>query len=529
MPTLNWSEKGMDAEELLLEYQSGNRDFSAILLCEANLSRVNLSQANFTEAVLSVTNFSGANLTGVNLTRAKLNVSKLSGAILQGANLNEAVLNVANLIRADLSQANLVDASLIRAELMRAELSEAIVNGANLTEADLREATLRHADLQQTNLSGANLSEACLILSNLERSNLTRADLTRADLRGVNLRNAELRQAELNGADLRGANLSGANLRWANLSGANLSGANLEATQLSGASLRGANLSGASLLNCSAIHADLTQANLIDCDWTDANLRGSALTGTKLYGLSRFSLIADEITCDWIDLSPNGDGSKIQRFSSQQAHQFFNVESPTVQIRINAPLDPDTHCILASIYRQIIQHYPFIKSPPSIDIGSRRTLLSFRIDDEEQLFLTAYVVILPFADVAKTRECILESLRMLTLENSSQMGVRLSNQVIQFGIDIIKKISRLEDHLLSEKLQEEIDGNHPFFHHPTQTILSNLVGEYLAIHSHPEFGRKFSHIPGLMDLSKITPEKYRQMAMATPDIFTSFVASFDSP
>ncbi|BDT15427.1 hypothetical protein N39L_51500 [Limnospira platensis NIES-39] len=31
-----------------------------------------------------------------------------------------------------------------------------------------------------------------------------------------------------------------------------------------------------------------------------------------------------------------------------------------------------------------------------------------------------------------------------------------------------------------------------------------------------------------MDLSKITPEKYREMAMATPDIFTSFVASFDA-
>lgn len=517
----------MDAEELLLEYQSGKRDFNSIILCEANLSRVNLSHADFTEAILSVTNFSGANLSEVNLSRAKLNVSKLSGAILQGSNLNQAVLNVANLIRADLSQANLTDASLIRAELMRAELSEAIMSGTNLSEADLREATLRHADLKEANLSGANLSEACLILSDLERANLTRAHLTRADLRGVNLRNAELRQAELDGADLRGANLSGANLRWANLSGANLSGANLEATQLSGASLRGANLSQASLLSSVAIHADLTQANLIECDWTDADLRGSALTGTKLYGVSRFSLIADEITCDWIDVSPNGDGSEIRRFSAQEAHRFFNVESPTVQIRINSPLDPDTHCVLAAIYRQIIQHYPFIKSPPSIDIDSRRTVLSFRIDNEEELFLTAYVVILPFADVTNTRECILESLRLLTLENSSEMGVRLSNQVVQFAVEMIKKIRRLEDTLLSDKLHKEMGKCQQFFNCPTQTILSNLASEYLAIHSHPEFGRSFSNIPGLMDLSQIKPEKYRQMAMANQDIFTIFVASLE--
>jgi len=516
----------MDAEELLLNYQSGKRDFPAILLCEANLSRVNLSRANLTRAILSVTNFSGANLSEVNLSQAKLNVSKLSGAVLSGANLDEAVLNVANLIRADLSNASLVGSSLIRAELMRADLSDANLTRSNLTEADLREATLRRSDLIQANLSGANLSETSLILGDLEGANLTRAKLTRADLRGANLRNAELRQAELEGANLRGANLGGVNLRWANLSGADLSGANLEAAQLSGASLRGADLSGANLLNATAIHADLTQANLIESDWTEADLRGSALTGSKVYGVSRFSLMADEITCDWIDLSPGGDGSQIRHFSPQEAYRFFNIESPTVQIRIDAPLDPDAHCLLAAIYRQIVRRHPFIKQPPSIDVGSRRTVLSFRIEEEEQLFLTAYVAIEPFSDATSTRTSIRESLRMLNPDNSSQMGVRLSNQIVQFGVDMIRKIGHLDDEVLSEKLRSEVGECDRFFNSPTQTILSNLATEYLTIHNHPGFGRNLNDIPGAIGVSGLKPEQYRQLAMPTPEQAIAFVASF---
>ncbi|MGC9527660.1 MAG: pentapeptide repeat-containing protein [Limnospira sp.] len=516
----------MDAEELLLNYQSGKRDFTAILLCEANLSRANLSRANLTRAILSVTNFSGANLSEVNLSGAKLNVSKLSGAVLTGANLDEAVLNVANLIRADLSNASLIDSSLIRAELMRADLSDANLTRSNLNEADLREATLRRTDLKQANLSGANLSEASLILGDLEEANLTRSKLTRADLRGANLRNAELRQAELDGANLSGANLSGANLRWANLSGADLSGANLESAQLSGASLRGANLSGANLLNSTAIHADLTQANLIESDCTEADLRGSALTGSKLYGVSRFSLMADEITCDWIDLSPEGDGSQIRYFSPQEANRFFNIESPTVQIRINAPLDPDTHCVLATIYRHIIRHHPFIKQTPSIDVGSRRTVLSFRIEEEEQLFLTAYVAILPFSDATSTRNSILESLRMLNPDNSAQMGVRLSNQIVQFGVGTIQKIGHLNDSMLSEKWRSELGECDRFFNSPTQTILSNLVTEYLTIHNNPEFGRNLNYIPELTSFAGLKSEQYRQLAMPTPEQVIDFVASF---
>ncbi|MDP8932873.1 MAG: pentapeptide repeat-containing protein, partial [Cyanobacteriota bacterium] len=43
----------MDAEELITKYVAGERDFTAILLCEANLSRIDLSGANFSEAILS--------------------------------------------------------------------------------------------------------------------------------------------------------------------------------------------------------------------------------------------------------------------------------------------------------------------------------------------------------------------------------------------------------------------------------------------------------------------------------------------
>ncbi|MCU0547302.1 MAG: pentapeptide repeat-containing protein [Oscillatoriaceae cyanobacterium Prado104] len=515
----------MDAEELITKYTAGERDFTAILLCEANLSRVNLSGANFSDAILSLTNMSGTNLCEANMRKAKLNVARLSGANLNKANLNGAILNVANLIRADLSDAQLVEATLIRAELIRADLSGANLSGANLSEADLREATLREANLEQADLSGAHLRGTTIAAANLERANLHRADLSRADLRGASLCNAELRQANLSQANLSGADLRGANLRWADLSGANLTGADLDEARLSGANLYGANLSNVNLLNATLVHADLTQVNLAHADWVGADLTGAALTGAKLYAVSRFNLKADDITCDWVDLSANGDRSHIQRFSPEEAHRFFNATPPTVQIIVDRALDPEANYILAATYRQIAQQYSGLCRPPSIEVNSRRTIVSFRIEQDEQLFATAYVGIIPFSDAAFTQKNIITSIKMVQPQSGNNLGVRVSNLVAQLSVGLTQTIRKIGEMKIGPVHPDDraVSG---FFQSPTQTVLFNSSAESLMVHYHPDFGRHLVNVPGVGKTS-VNPA-IKAQKLTTPPINTvvEFIKSF---
>lgn len=515
----------MDAEELLKKYAAGERDFTAILLCEANLSRVNLAGANFSEAILSLTNLSGTNLSDANMRKAKLNVARLSGANLTRANLTGAILNVANLIRADLNGTELSEATLIRAELIRADMSGANLSGANLSEADLREATLREANLEQADLSGANLRGCTLTSANLERANLHRADLSRADLRGVNLSGAELRQANLSQAILSGADLRGANLRWADLSGANLNEADLDEARLSGANLYGANLSHANLLNATLVHADLTQANLIHADWVGADLTGAALTGAKLYAVSRFGLKADDITCDWVDLSPNGDRSQIQRFTPEESQKFFNATPPTISIIVDRPLDADAHFALAATYRQIAKLYLAMCNPPSIEVNPRRTVISFRIDNDEQLFPTAYVAILPFNDAASTQKNIINLVKMLQPQTSSSLSVRTSNRVAQLGVALTQTIRKAGE-IKMQLTALPPESGAIFFQSPTQTLLTNSSDQSLTVHHHPDFGRHLLSLPELNKSSIHPAIKAQKFTLPPLGVVADFVKSF---
>lgn len=514
--------EGMDADELLLKYESGTRDFSAILLCEANLSRANLSQANLSQAILSITNLSGANLSEVNLNQAKLNVARLSGANLTRASLDDAILNVANLIRADLREASLMNASLIRAELMRSDLSHALLMGANLSEADLREATLRQANLEQVNLNGANLTDAVLINCNLERASLHRACVTKADLRGANLSNSELRQINLSKSNLSGADLRGANLRWADLNGANLSGANLEQARLSGASLCGANLTGANLMNAILIHADLTQANLINADCTGADFTGSSLTGSKLYGVSRFDLKAEEISCDWIDLSFLGDSSQIQTFNPKEANKFFNATFPTVEISVDTRLGFEAYTILAKIYDHLQQQFSLFKQPPTIEVNSRRTVISFKIESNEQLLSVAYVAILPFRDAAATQNAIETAIKKLTPETCNQLPVHLSNRIVQLGVEMAQQIRALSD----IQLNLEIEPSTPFFLYPTRTLLKSSSHQHLILYSHSYFGRSLESFPNSSDSSEYLNNPYFNSKLLDTETFLNFIKGF---
>ncbi len=480
----------MDVTELIDLYAAGTRDFSAVMLIEANLSSVNLSGCDLSNANLSVANLSGANLSGANLTKAKLNVARLSGANLTRAKLNGATLNVANLIRADFAGAEMVGISLIRAELIRAELSKANLRGANLNSADLREATLRQANLTRANLSEANLRGASLTGAILEMANLNATDLSRSDLSGANLREAELRQTNLSKANLSGADLSGANLRWADLSGANLSWADLSDAKLSGANLVGADLSNANLLNASLVHADLTQASLIKADWIGADLTGANLTGAKLFAVSRYGLKTDGMIADWVDLSPDGDRSEIQRFEAEDTKKFFSQTMPRVKIIVDAPLTLEANLLLLSAYQQLShKEYLKLREAPSIEVGARRTTITFQINNNEYLFILGYITILPFQDATAAHNNIMAIVQSLQSHNVESLGGKDPKRIR----DLITTFSETIRGVASQNLEISIPlqaQENSFFSSPTQLILTNSNDQSLSIYHHSGFGKK---------------------------------------
>ncbi len=511
----------MNAEELLKQYATGERNFPAINLTEANLSGVNLSKANLSGANLTVANLCGSNLSEVDLSQAKLNVAKLSGANLTRANLYEANLNVANLTLADFSKAEMRQASLVRAEMTRADLSGANLSYANLSGADLKDAKLRGANLSHANLSRADLKWATFTNANLAMANMHGADLSSADLSGADLSHTELRQATLSRANLQGVNLSGANLRWADLSGADLSWADLSGARLSGANLTGVNLSNANLLGTILVHADLTRASLIDVDWAGADLSGATLSGAKLHGVLRFGIKTEGMICEWVDLSPNGDQSKIYKLTAERIHTFFHETPPTVRLTVDATFDSDAHCALAIAYRQLARHYQVAMEPPNIQIGRRRTTLTFEMQDDTQLFMTAYLAIYPFKDAAPMQSNLLAVLDILQSANS---GSKPKDSGLMSWVDrTLNTISvNTEPITFSSELATLLTQVN-FFPSPTQTTLVTSTNQSLSIYNNPHFGKRLKQDDGA-SLFSIAEEK--QSGLPTIGLLVEFIHSF---
>lgn len=521
----------MNAEELLKQYATGERNFPAVNLTEANLSGVNLSKANLKGANLTVANLCGSNLSEVDLSQAKLNVAKLSGANLTKANLYEANLNVANLTLADLSKAEMRQASLVRAEMARADLSEANLSYANLSGADLKDAKLRSVNLSHANLSRADMKWATFTNANLAMANMHGADLSSADLSGADLSHTELRQATLSRANLQGVNLSGANLRWADLSGADLSWADLSGARLSGANLTGVNLSNANLLGTILVHADLTRASLIDVDWAGADLSGATLSGAKLHGVLRFGIKTEGMICEWVDLSPNGDQSKIYKLTAERINTFFHETPPTVRLTMDATFDQDAHYALAIAYRQLATHYQVAMEPPNIQIGRRRTTLTFEMQDDTQLFMTAYLAICPFNDAAPMQSnllAVLDILQSANLQSGNLQSGNGGNQAKNAGrvnwvdrtLNTIRGNS--EPVIFSAELAALL-AKVKFFHSPTQTILVTSTNQSLAIYNNPRFGKRLEQASNAFPAIAASE---KQTGLPTIGLLVEFIQSF---
>ncbi|TAF50723.1 MAG: hypothetical protein EAZ61_12080 [Oscillatoriales cyanobacterium] len=485
----------MEAEQLLRKYADGTRRFIGINLSEVDLSHASLLHINLRNACLSVANLTGVNFFQANLRGANLNVAKLSGAKLTQANLYGANLNVANLIRADLSQADLRHASLLRAEAMRANFREANLSEANLSGAVLSEANLSHSNFSGANLSEVNLSRASMVGANLVRATFRRTNLRGADLSGANFHASELRRVCLSGAKLVEADLREANLRWADLSGANLAGADLSGAKLSGANLTGANLTGANLTDTSLVYTDLSHARLIGVDWRGADLSGAILTGAKLYGVLRCGLVAEEVTCDWVDMSPSGDGSEIQQLTPEQVETFFNAVLPSVQIVVDLALDLGTQIAILTVYYQLalVLKKSFVACP-SILVDPRRTTFIFELDSDMWLFAMAYVISLPFAEAAEIHTHLDRLLDILCTKEREQLG---ASQLLHIQ-RLRTAFHQTRDLMRQQSISPESCGvpvNPYFFSASTHLTLTNSDNQVLDVYRSPLFGKRSSRTP----------------------------------
>lgn len=457
----------MNVEELLEKYAADLREFSGLDLSGVSLPGVNLSRSTFLDA---------------NFKAAKLTSADFSYSICQRAKFHGAHLTLADFSHTDLQQAD-----LSKAELTRTDFSVANLQGANLSYADLRDAKLRCATLNHANLSRADLRYAKLISANLQRANLTSSDLSSTDFSGADLRKAELRQAALNRANLQGANLQGANLRWADLSGANLRWADLTGAKLSGANLTGADLSHATLLNTTLVHVDLSRSNLACVDWTGADLSGSNLTGAKLYAVSPFGIRTTGATCHWIDLSQNGDQSQIHQFFSEDPSEYFHEAPPIVEIVIDDRFTPDAHCALAVAYQQFARQGSAI-APPQIKIHKRRTILRFELSRDQDLFWTAFIAILPFADARLTQQALITLLQSIPAQavNDASNSLQVFHHLVT---TLSQSIQKLDTAKLIQAIPIAIQKIR-FFQAPTRSTLFNSANRAIALYDNPQFGKR---------------------------------------
>ena len=247
------------------------------------------------------------------------------------------------------------------------------------------------------------------------------------------------------------------------------------------------------MTNASLVQADLSDAKLIKAEWVGADLTGATLTGSQLYATSRFGLKTNDIICEWVDLSPNGDRSVIQKFNPEESKCFFNKTSPTVKIIVDKPLGYEDHLVLAGAYYQISRCVAHIEQsleePPSIEVGSRRTVITFRINSDELLFTAAYMAIIPFKDAEYTQKSIYMAVDTITNENIAYFCFSNPNIVPKLRT-LIKQAVLDVNYVKKMKGYLYHSGKKEFFHASTQTFVTNSSAQTLIIYENPNFGTK---------------------------------------
>lgn len=139
----------MNTEELLQRYAAGERDFSGIVIWDANLVKANLRGINLSHADLSGACLIAADLSEANLDQIRLEGSDLTSAILRQSSLKGAGLEGCQLVNTNCREVNMTEAKLwdscidgalfYRANLYRAKLVVSSRYGTDFGDADMRE------------------------------------------------------------------------------------------------------------------------------------------------------------------------------------------------------------------------------------------------------------------------------------------------------------------------------------------------------------------------------------------------------
>ncbi|MEH2242247.1 pentapeptide repeat-containing protein [Nostoc sp.] len=236
----------MNAEEFLRRYESGERDFSKVVLKGLQLNHLDLSDINLNQAWLESTCLMGTNLSSANISGANLRSCYLGSANLTNVNLSNSQIEVtnfndSNLTNADLTKTFLCDSSLVRTNFTSATIEECNLAGSfcrqtiftnanwdwNYSDVIFHEAILPNGDIENYNY---HPSEAVKSLQKRYDSGERIFTLERAlDLTGIRLSGSVLRlwlsDFELRYTDLRNCNFESSRIQTSFFDFADLSGA----------------------------------------------------------------------------------------------------------------------------------------------------------------------------------------------------------------------------------------------------------------------------------------------------------------
>lgn len=258
----------MNAEEFLRRYESGERDFSKIVLRgiqlnHLDLSGINLSQAWLESTCLMATNLSNANISGANLRFCYLGSANLTNANLSNSQIEATNFNESNLTNADLTKTLLCDSILVMTNLTEATIQECKLAGSfcrqaiftnanwdwNYADVIFHETILPNGDIESYNYHPSEAIESFQKRYDSGERIFT-FESGGLDLTGIRLSGSVLRfwltESELRYADLRNCNFESSRIQTSFFGFADLSGAVFKEAGLADNSFITVNLSDAS-------------------------------------------------------------------------------------------------------------------------------------------------------------------------------------------------------------------------------------------------------------------------------------------
>lgn len=135
----------MTAEELIVRYDAGDRNFAGVELIQdqpyIDLAELDLRGINLRGAMLRSADFTGANLTGADMTGAFLSCAKFDNAIVRDASLFAATVKEVRFWETDLKGSCLSYISASNAVFCRAKLDGGFER-CRLDRANFQDATL---------------------------------------------------------------------------------------------------------------------------------------------------------------------------------------------------------------------------------------------------------------------------------------------------------------------------------------------------------------------------------------------------